>query len=132
LEVTNNVPVVECNTPFPKGAELILFKSPDGEERVGLKREEYVKLMDLLEKVLEENFQYQLEQEIIKNFPKDLEDVKSVVLDVMDENGDLSIPEAVAKVKLEHPNLFHQLDELQVINHMMESLEEIFEKQKKE
>jgi hypothetical protein len=130
VEIVEDVPVVECNVQLPEGDhDLIIFKLPNGEERVGLKEEEYFKLMNTLEEVLRENFNYRLEQEIIKTFPIDFEDVKSVVLKKLEENQELSVEEAVAQVKRDHPNLFHEEQEIKFLNKMFEKIEEdLFEK----
>jgi hypothetical protein len=129
LEVIDNVPVVECNVEIPAGSELVIFRLPDGEERVGLKREEYFQMMEMVEKILDENFNYRLEQEILKTFPIDFEDVKSVVLAKMEEDKSLTLEEAVSRVKREHPNLFHQEREIKFLNKMFEKIEEdLFDK----
>lgn|GEM_PF-3414525 len=122
--IEEDVPIVECNGKLPLKSDLVVFKFPNGEERVGLKPEDYSKFMELLEHLWEENFQFRLEQEILKTLPIDLEDVKSVVINEMEDNQELSIPEAVEKVKREHPNLFHHPEEIKFLNQVFEKLEE--------
>ena len=80
------------------------------EIRVALKAEEYLKEMELLKKSLKENFELKLEKAILSEFPIDYDDVKAVVLEEMKKNEDASIDEVVNRVKLEHPNLFYNLE----------------------
>ncbi|MEO1927883.1 MAG: DUF2603 domain-containing protein [Nautiliaceae bacterium] len=82
----------------------------NNEIRVALKAEEYLKEMELLKKSLKENFELKLEKAILSEFPIDYDDVKAVVLEEMKKDKDASIDEVVNRVKLEHPNLFYNLE----------------------
>jgi hypothetical protein len=77
--------------------------------KVAIDVSEYLKLMENLKQVLEDNFELRLEKAILSEFPIDYDDVKAVVLEEL-KNSDKSIEEIVNKVKLEHPNLFYNLD----------------------
>jgi hypothetical protein len=65
--------------------------------------------METLKSVMKENLELKLEKAILSEFPIDYDDVKAVVLEEM-KDSDKSIKEIVEKVKLEHPNLFYNLD----------------------
>ena len=82
----------------------------DNNLKVVLDAKEYMNLMDSLKQVMKENFELKLEREILSEFPVDYEDVKVVVLEKMKNDNDLSIKDAVKKVKEEHPNLFFEVD----------------------
>ena len=81
----------------------------DGKIKVVMDVDEYMDLMEMSKKILKENFELKLEKAILSRFPIDYDDVKAVVLEEM-KNSDKSIDEIVEKVKLEHPNLFYNLD----------------------
>ena len=81
----------------------------DGKLKVVMDVDEYIDLMEMSKKILKENFELKLEKAILSEFPIDYDDVKAVVLEEM-KNSDKSIDEIVEKVKLEHPNLFYNLD----------------------
>jgi len=72
--------------------------------------EEYIEFMEMSKKILKENFELKLEKAILSEFPIDYDDVKAVVLEEMKRDNEKSIGEIVEKVKLEHPNLFYNLD----------------------
>jgi hypothetical protein len=78
--------------------------------KVVLEVDEYMKLMESLKNVMKENFELKLEKAILSEFPIDYDDVKAVVLEEMKQNEEASINEIIDKVKLEHPNLFYNLD----------------------
>ena len=78
--------------------------------KVVLEVDEYMRLMESLKNVMKENFELKLEKAILSEFPVDYDDVKAVVLEEMKQNEDASINEIIDKVKLEHPNLFYNLD----------------------
>jgi hypothetical protein len=78
--------------------------------KVVLEVDEYMNLMESLKNVMKENFELKLEKAILSEFPVDYDDVKAVVLEEMKQNADASINEIIDKVKLEHPNLFYNLD----------------------
>jgi hypothetical protein len=88
---------------------LWVMITPDKKLKVAIDVDEYVSMMDTLKKAMKENIDLKLEREILSEFPIDYEDVKAVVLEEMKES-DKSIKEIVEKVKLEHPNLFYNLD----------------------
>ncbi|EDM23887.1 DUF2603 domain-containing protein [Caminibacter mediatlanticus TB-2] len=83
--------------------------TPDNNLKVVLSPEEYDKLIESLKNSLKENLELKLEKAILSEFPIDYDDVKAVVLEEM-KKSDKSIKEIVEKVKLEHPNLFYNLD----------------------
>jgi len=97
--------VIEGNLENP----LWILKIED-KLKVVLEVDEYMKLMDTLKNVMKENFELKLEKAILSEFPVDYDDVKAVVLEEMKQNEDASINEIIDKVKLEHPNLFYNLD----------------------
>lgn len=78
--------------------------------KIVLEVDEYMKLMETLKNVMKENFELKLEKAILSEFPVDYDDVKAVVLEEMKHNENASINEILNKVKLEHPNLFYNLD----------------------
>jgi len=78
--------------------------------KIVLESDEYIKIMETLKNVMKENFELKLEKAILGEFPVDYDDVKAVVLEEMKRNEDYSIDEVIHKVKLEHPNLFYNLD----------------------
>ncbi|MEO1922917.1 MAG: DUF2603 domain-containing protein [Nautiliaceae bacterium] len=83
--------------------------TPDKKLKVVLDSEEYIDFMETFKKTLKENIELKLEKAILSEFPIDYDDVKAVVLEEM-KKSDKSIQEIVEKVKLEHPNLFYNLD----------------------
>ena len=81
----------------------------NGKNYILLEEEQYDDLIKLLKDVLEQNLELKLEQRILNEMPVDVEDVKAVVKkEIEDEN--LSIEEAINKVKHEYPNLFHKIE----------------------
>jgi len=92
-----------------KDAPLWLMQIDDN-LKVVLDAKEYMDLIDSLKQAMKENFELKLEREILSEFPIDYEDVKAVVLEKMKEDNKLSIKDAVKKVKVEHPNLFFEMD----------------------
>ena len=73
-----------------------------------LEEEQYNKILELLKFSLKENLELKLNQRIMEELPLDLEDVKAVVKQkIEDEN--LSVDEAIKKVKNENKNLFHNI-----------------------
>ncbi|ACM92560.1 conserved hypothetical protein [Nautilia profundicola AmH] len=82
----------------------------NNEFKIVLDVEEYMKLMETMKNVMKENFELKLEKAILSEFPVDYDDVKAVVLEEMKRDENASISEILNKVKLEHPNLFYNLD----------------------
>ena len=81
----------------------------EGKNYVLLEEEQYDDLINFLKEVLEQNLELKMEQRILNEMPIDLEDVKAVVKkEIEDEN--LSIEEAINKVKNNYPNLFHKIE----------------------
>jgi len=81
----------------------------EGENYVLLEEEQYDKIIELLKELLEQNLELKMEQRILNEMPVDVEDVKAVVKkEIEDEN--LSIEEAINKVKNNYPNLFHKIE----------------------
>ena len=78
--------------------------------KVAIDLEEYISIMEDMKKLLKENFDLKLEREILSEFPVDYDDVKAVVLEEMKENPEKKLEDIVKKVKLEHPNLFYEID----------------------
>ena len=109
----NEKTVVEC-----KDFEVIEgdLKNPlwiltiNNELKIALEVNEYMKLMETLKNVMKENFELKLEKAILNEFPVDYDDVKAVVLEEMKRNSEASIDEILDKVKLEHPNLFYNIE----------------------
>lgn len=81
----------------------------EGENYILLEEEQYDKLLQLLKDVLNENLELKMEQRIMNELPIDIDDVKAVVKQEMNDNN-LSLDEALQKVKTNHPNLFNKLD----------------------
>lgn len=112
LNITDKT-VIEC-----KDYELLQgdMKNPlwilkiHDELRVVLEVDEYMRLLETLKNIMKENFELKLEKAILSEFPVDYDDVKAVVLKEMKRNENASINEIIDKVKLEHPNLFYNLD----------------------
>ncbi len=82
----------------------------DGKVKAVLDIDEYLELMEMAKKLMKENFELKLEKAILSEFPIDYDDVKAVVLEEMKQNPDMSIPEIINKIKLEHPNLFYNIE----------------------
>jgi hypothetical protein len=83
------------------------FIESKGENYVLLEESQYGKLINFLNKILDENLELKLEQTILSAFPIDFDDVKVVVKKEMEEQN-LSIIKALQKVKKEYPNLFYR------------------------
>ena len=105
--------IVECNNIEVKQGNLEnslwIMKIKD-DVKVVLDIDEYLKIMKLNEKLLKEVFELKLEKTILSEFPIDYDDVKAVVLEKMKKNENKSLEDIVDKIKLEHPNLFYNLD----------------------
>ena len=78
--------------------------------KVAIDGGEYEKLIEMLKALMKENFELKLEKAILSEFPIDYEDVKAVVLEEMKKNPEAYIEDIIEKVKLEHPNLFYEID----------------------
>ena len=81
----------------------------EGENYILLEEAQYDKLLQLLKNTLNENLELKMEQRIMNELPIDIDDVKAVVKQEMNDNN-LSLDEALQKVKTNHPNLFNKLD----------------------
>jgi len=104
--------IVKCNDLEIIEGDLnssLWIMEVDGKLKVVMDVDEYMGLMEMSKKILKENFELKLEKAILSEFPIDYDDVKAVVLEEM-KNSDKSIDEIVKKIKLEHPNLFYNLD----------------------
>jgi 6-pyruvoyl-tetrahydropterin synthase len=77
--------------------------------KIAIDVDEYLSMMENMKKVLKDNFELRLEKAILSEFPIDYDDVKAVVLEEL-KNSDKSIEEVVSKVKMEHPNLFYNIE----------------------
>ena len=82
----------------------------DGKIKVAIDPDEYLEMMELTNKLLKENFELKLEKAILSEFPIDYEDVKAVVLEELKKDSNKTINEVLEKIKLEHPNIFYNLD----------------------
>ena len=82
----------------------------DDKLKVVMDVDEYIEMMETTKRVLKENFELKLEKAILSEFPIDYDDVKAVVLEEMKKDNEKSIDEIVNKIKLEHPNLFYNID----------------------
>jgi regulator of replication initiation timing len=67
---------------------------------------DYIEIHQLLQKLIEENFELKLEKAILTRAPKDYEDVKAVVLEEMRESGSEDIEDTIDLIQKKHPNLF--------------------------
>ncbi len=101
----NDLEIIEGDLNNP----LWVMLTPQQKVKVVLDVDEYMSMMETLKKAMKENIDLKLEKEILSEFPIDYEDVRAVVLEEM-KSSDKSIKEIVEKVKLEHPNLFYNLD----------------------
>ena len=90
-------------------APLWVLITPDEKLKAVMDIKEYTAMMEMLKKAMKENIDLKLEKAILSEFPIDYDDVKAVVLEEM-KKSDESINEIVKKVKLQHPNLFYNLD----------------------
>ena len=112
-EKLNTNTIVECKDLEVLQGDLSeptwIMITPNEELKVVLDSKEYEKLLDSLKNALKENLELKLEKAILSEFPIDYDDVKAVVLEEM-KKSDKPINEIVEKVKLEHPNLFYNLD----------------------
>ena len=109
----NEKTVIECkNYEVIEGnEENSLWILDTGEKlKVAVDADEYVKMMELVKNLMKENFELRLEKAILSEFPVDYDDVKAVVLEEMKKDSQADIEEVVDKIKLEHPNLFYQID----------------------
>ena len=82
----------------------------EGKLKVVLDTDEYLNLMEMTKKLMKENFELKLEKAILSEFPIDYDDVKAVVLEEMKKNPDMNIYDIINKIKLEHPNLFYNIE----------------------
>ncbi len=78
--------------------------------KIVLDADEYMGIMKTLKNIMKENFELKLEKAILSEFPIDYDDVKAVVLEEMKKNENSTISEVLDKVKLEHPNLFYNIE----------------------
>lgn len=78
--------------------------------KIVLDVDEYMRIMEALKNIMKENFELKLEKAILSEFPVDYDDVKAVVLEEMKKNENSTIDEILDKVKLEHPNLFYNIE----------------------
>lgn len=78
--------------------------------KVVLDTDEYVEIMEMAKKLMKENFELKLEKAILSEFPIDYDDVKAVVLEEMKTHPDMNVSEILNKIKLEHPNLFYNIE----------------------
>jgi NhaP-type Na+/H+ and K+/H+ antiporter len=111
LDPRTHVKVKNLDVEVIKGelSEKPWLIESEGKNYVLLEEEQYDDLIRLLKEVLEQNLDLKMEQRILNEMPIDLEDVKTVVKkEIEDEN--LSIEEAINKVKTEYPNLFHKIE----------------------
>ena len=101
--------VIECKDFELKEGD---FNSPlwilkiEDKLKIALDANDYIKLMNNFKNIMKENLELKLEKAILSEFPIDYDDVKAVVLEEMKNDQYSSIDEIVDKVKLEHPNLF--------------------------
>ena len=82
----------------------------DGKLKAVMDMDEYLEMMEMTKKLLKENFELKLEKAILSEFPIDYDDVKAVVLEEMKKNPEININEILNKIKLEHPNLFYNIE----------------------
>jgi len=101
----NDLEILEGDINSPLWVMLVNDKI-----KVAMDLDEYMSFMEDTKKLLKENLELKLEKAILSEFPIDYDDVKAVVLEEMKKNEDKSIDEIVNKIKLEHPNLFYNLD----------------------
>jgi len=81
----------------------------EGDNYILLEESQYDDLIKLLKDVLSQNLELKMEQRILNEMPIDVDDVKVVVKKEIDENN-ISIDEAINKVKNDYPNLFHKIE----------------------
>ena len=109
----NSKTVVKCNDLELIEGDLnssLWVMTANDKIKVVIDVDEYLTIMENTKKLLKENLELKLEKAILSEFPIDYDDVKAVVLEEMKKNEDKSIQEIVSKIKLEHPNLFYNLD----------------------
>jgi len=111
LDPRTHVKVKNLDVEVIKGelSEKPWLIESEGKNYILLEEEQYDDLIRLLKDVLEQNLELKLEQRILNEMPVDIEDVKTVVKKEI-EDGNLSIEEAINKVKTEYPNLFHKIE----------------------
>ncbi len=112
-EKLNSKTIVKCKDFEVKRGDLnnrLWVMEIDNKLKVVMDVNEYLEIMEMTKKLLKENFELKLEKAILSEFPIDYDDVKAVVLEEMKNNSDKNISEIVHKVKLEHPNLFYNID----------------------
>jgi hypothetical protein len=102
--------VIDCSE-VEAGDKFVLINFKDT-QMIGIDASFYKKLQDKFNKLLEMEFNLNLEREIIPEFPIDLEDVKAVVKEEMKINPDEKVSNIVKRIKKEHPNLFMDLDKI--------------------
>ena len=109
----NKKTVIECKDFEIIEGDLqnsLWFMQINNQIKVVLDVEEYMKLMESMKNIMKENFELKLEKAILSEFPVDYDDVKAVVLEEMKKNENASIYDIIDKVKLEHPNLFYNVE----------------------
>ncbi len=101
----NNFEVVQGNID-----NALWIMKIENKLKVVLDTNEYKEIMEMAKKLMKENFELKLEKTILSEFPIDYDDVKAVVLEEMKKNNQQNIEQTVNKIKIEHPNLFYNLN----------------------
>jgi hypothetical protein len=111
--ITPNPAIIECKEyelkEGDKNSSLWLIEIDD-KPKIALDFDEYISIMESMKKLMKENFELKLEKAILSEFPIDYDDVKAVVLEEMKENPNMNLNDIVKKIKIEHPNLFYDIN----------------------
>jgi hypothetical protein len=112
-DITPNPAIIECKEyelkEGDKNSSLWLIEIDD-KPKIALDFDEYISIMESMKKLMKENFELKLEKAILSEFPIDYDDVKAVVLEEMKENPNMNLNDIVKKIKIEHPNLFYDIN----------------------
>ncbi len=104
-EVEIKIKNLEFDVKDNKKLKLPLIAEKDNKKYYVMDEEQFLSLAEVIGEIVEENFYLTLEMKLLEYFPVDFDDVRAVVIQEVEEN-DLSIDEAIEKVKRENPHLF--------------------------
>ena len=104
-EVEIKIKNLEFDVKDNKKLKLPLIAEKDNKKYYVMDEEQFLSLAEVIGEIVEENFYLTLEMKLLEYFPIDFDDVRAVVIQEVEEN-DLSIDEAIEKVKRENPHLF--------------------------
>ncbi len=112
-EKLNSKTIVKCKDFEVEQGDLnskLWVMEIDDNLKVVMDINEYLEIMEMSKRLMKENFELRLEKAILGEFPVDYDDVKAVVLEEMKKHTDMNIDDIINKIKIEHPNLFYNIE----------------------